>query len=124
MRESLMLTICAGLLGSLVLGGCQKVEQLLYSPKVKVRCQILKDQCLFRNFGDPGEACVTVTVFHLESGRTIVSKPVCSGRIERDEPTVVDIDFAGQDPIRLCMGEQLKLDFKKTCKVEISEIVD
>jgi len=97
---------------------------MLYSPRVKVRCQVMHRKCLFNNYGDPGEACVEVTVLHLESGRNLVSQPVCSGRIERDAPTWVDIDFNGHDPNRLCMGEELRQDFKKNCRVEIRELED
>jgi hypothetical protein len=98
------------------------LEKLLYNPKVKVKCQILHKRCLFENFGDPGEACVEVRVHHRESGQTLLSKPVCSGRIERDTPRWVMTDFGGDDPTALCMGAGLKKDFRKQCTVDIREV--
>jgi len=61
-------------------------------------------------------------VFHLESGRTVRSRPACSGRIDREAPSTVDLVFDEADPTTLCMGEQLDKDFKKCCKVEIIEL--
>lgn len=104
--------------------GCEKMEKMLFTPRVKVRCEILKNRCTFRNYGDPGRACVRVQVFHLASGRTLTSDPVCSGRIDRDAPAVVEISFPGGNSTILCMGEDLKRDFKKECRVDIEELDD
>jgi len=98
------------------------LRKLLYRPKVKVSCPILHKQCLFVNYGDPGEACVRVRVFHFASGRTLDSAPVCSGHIDRDDPRWVGVDFGGEDPTSLCMGEDYKLDFKKNCSVEVVQL--
>ena len=116
-RSLLLLTAAA-----LTISGCERVQKALYSPKVKVACRILEKQCVFRNYGDPGEACVEVTVFHLESGRTLRSRPACSGRIDRKKPAIVDLVFDEADPTTVCMGEGLDKDFKKSCEVEIKEL--
>lgn len=102
--------------------GCERLQKALYSPKVKVTCRILEKQCIFRNYGDPGEACVEVVVFHLESGRTLRSRPACSGRIDRKKPAVVNLVFDEADPTAVCMGESLVRDFKKSCQVEVKEL--
>lgn len=106
----------------LLLAGCGDLEKMLFTPRVKVRCQILKNSCTFRNYGDPGEACVRVEVFHMASGRTLRSQPVCSGRIDRNAPAVVKVVFPKGDPTRLCMGADLKQSFKKECEVTIEEL--
>ena len=107
---------------SLAVAGCERLQKALYSPKMKVSCQILEKQCIFRNYGDPGEACVEVTVFHLESGRTLRSRPACSGRIGREAPAIAELVFDEADPTTVCMGEELAHDFKKSCQVEIVEL--
>jgi hypothetical protein len=100
---------------------CEAVRDHLYSPKIEVKCEVLRSQCRFRNFGDPGEECVSLEVFHRASGRVMRSRPVCSGHIERDSPIVVPVDFDGIDPIKMCMGESMEGDFSKNCDVTVVE---
>lgn len=107
-----------------LLAGCSDLEKVLFTPRVKVRCQILRNSCTFTNYGDPGEACVRVEVFHMASGRTLKSEPVCSGRIDRNAPAVVPVVFPKGNPTQLCMGEDLKQSFKKQCEVTIEEFDD
>ena len=104
--------------------GCDQVRKALYRPQIQVKCEVMKNRCRFVNFGDPGEACVRVGVFHFASGKVLQSEPVCSGRIGRDHPVWEEIVFSGDNPLHTCMGEQLHLSFKKECKVEIVELED
>jgi hypothetical protein len=75
--------------------------------------------CTFRNFGDPGQLCVQVEVFHEESATVLRSDRVCSGPMDRLAPVEVPVRFSTGDPIRLCMGKDMKQDFAKTCRVEV-----
>jgi hypothetical protein len=100
---------------------CEAVRDHLYSPKIEVKCDILRGQCRFRNFGDPGEECVTLEVFHRESGRVMPSRAVCSGHIERESPVTVEVEFDGIDPVQLCMGDKMERDFSKNCDVTVVE---
>lgn len=104
-------------------GGCEVVRDHLYSPKIEVKCEILLNQCRFRNYGDPGEECVALEVFHKESGRVVRSLPVCSGHLERDFPVDVPIQFEGADAVRLCMGEKMNKDFTEHCEVSVVDVV-
>ena len=116
-----MLVLCCALC-VVAAPACERVRKALYSPKIKVSCQILHKRCEFTNFGDPGEACVRVDVFHFETGRVLSSMPVCSGRMDREHPRWVEVRFSSGDPTTMCMGENLKQDFKKRCQVDIIEL--
>ncbi len=109
---------------ALSLCSCKALRAWFYSPKIEVKCEILRSHCRFRNFGDPGEECVTLEVFHEESGRVLRSREVCSGHIERDSPTVVPLRFDGEDPIRLCMGENMERDFARHCTVSVVDVTE
>ncbi len=108
-------------MASPLLISCEALREYFYSPKIEVKCEVLRNQCRFRNFGDPGEECVTLEVFHLKSGRVMRSQEVCSGHIERDSPVTVPVEFDGVDPIALCMGSKLEVNFSKNCEVKVVE---
>ncbi len=109
-------------LGVLFPSGCEELKSRLYTPRIKVRCDVLRQRCQFHKFGDPGQSCIVVEVFHGESGQVLRSQRVCSGHLERDDPTWVDVIFPTEDPIALCMGKDLKLEFKDHCKVTVVEV--
>ena len=113
----------AGFLFLALLGvaSCDEIKSRLFSPKVRVKCQVMEGRCKFTNDGDPGNSCVRVQVKHLESGRTLVSNPVCSGIIDRDSPVWVSIGWGKEDPLKLCMGNELKGDFRKACEAVVLE---
>lgn len=115
-------SVLLAVLVAVLLSSCKKLERALFSPRISISCNILGKRCRFLNHGDPGEACFKVEVFHKESGRVIVSDPVCSGRINRDTPKWVELSFPRADPTTLCMGEDLRRDFTESCQVEIVEI--
>ncbi len=115
---SLILVILAVLAAS----GCEELRRRLYTPRIKVRCDILRKECLFTNHGDPGGTCVIVEVFHFGTGRVLKSAPVCSGHMERDQPTPIGVEFPGGDPVLLCMGQDMGQDFKKNCRVEVRDV--
>ena len=102
--------------------GCEELERSLFRPKIEVRCPVLQKKCVFTNHGDPGESCVEVQIHHLASGRIHHSKSVCSGRLSRDEPRWVDIEYPDFDPGELCMGEDFGEKFESNCRVEIVDI--
>ena len=115
-----MLSIVLGAMPAMY--GCEVVREYLYSPKIEVKCEVLRKQCHFRNFGDPGADCVIVEVFHMESGRVMRSQEVCSGHIERDEPVTIPVQFDDVDPLRICMGENMEENFVKQCTVSVVEV--
>jgi hypothetical protein len=119
------LLLVAGLLSVAAGGpGCRKLRDALYTPRVKVTCKVMDDKCQFQNFGDPGQACVNVELFHQPSGRTLRSRPVCSGMMERGSSTVVPVEYeGGADARTYCMGQDLKGDFAKNCQVAIREVL-
>ncbi|MBM4356228.1 MAG: hypothetical protein FJ109_20970 [Deltaproteobacteria bacterium] len=108
--------------GTGALAGCEKIEKTLFSPRIEINCKVLQKKCRMVNYGDPGEACFVLSVFHRESGRTLPSEPVCSGHIERGTPVWKDAVFSAEDPVRLCMGEDLRKDFKTECEVRIDAV--
>jgi len=99
--------------------GCDSVKSLLFTPRIQVKCQMPVGLCIFRNYGDPGQLCVQVEVFHEGSATVLRSDPVCSGPLDRLAPAEVAVRFSGGDPIELCMGKDMKQDFAKTCRVEV-----
>jgi len=103
------------------LSGCEGLKERLFSPKVKVKCQVLEGRCKFTNEGDPGDACVRVKVHHELDGRDFVSLPVCSGPMKTNEVRWKGVEWEGVDPLRVCMGEELRLDFGKMCSAEVLE---
>lgn len=102
--------------------GCERLEKALFSPRIEITCKVLQKKCRMVNYGDPGEACFVLSVFHRGSGRTLPSQPVCSGHLERNTPVWRDVVFTGEDPVRLCMGDDLRKDFKKECEVQIDAV--
>jgi len=120
--QRFILTLVLSLVAAAATAACEKVERTLFSPRITISCKVLEKRCRFVNYGDPGEACFSVEVFHKPSGRVVTSQPVCSGQIGRDTPIWVDVVFSGEDPTSLCMGQDLRQDFKASCQVEIKEV--
>ncbi len=102
--------------------GCEELRARLFSPRIEINCKVLHRKCRMVNYGDPGEACFVVSVFHRSTGRTLSSEPVCSGHLERSTPVWRDIRFVGPDPLTECMGADLRKDFKTECEVQIDEV--
>ncbi len=105
----------------LLLLGCDAVKEKLYPPRIRVKCEAMRGVCAFENYGDPGDACVVVEVFHHKSGTVLKSNPVCSGRLERGTPSIEKITWPDTDPLTLCMGEDMKGNFALTCEVSVVE---
>lgn len=120
MRTLVAASIAAAL--AVAVTGCDSLKEALFTPKVRVKCRVMEGVCIFQNYGDPGEACVVVELFHKPTGKTVRSIPVCSDHLDRDDERAVQVVYpGGMDPVKHCMGEDLKTDFAKGCDVKIIE---
>lgn len=99
--------------------GCDDLANRLLSPKVKVRCQVMEGRCKFTNEGDPGDACVKVTVRHQITGEKLLSNEVCSGKLKSNEVRWVPITWPSMDPLVFCMGPDYKKNFAKECEADV-----
>jgi hypothetical protein len=102
--------------------GCDDLRKSLFSPRIEINCKVLQKSCRMVNYGDPGEACFKVSIFHRTTGRTLSSEPVCSGHLERNTPVWREVRFPEADPLTECMGVDLRKDFKTECEVQIDEV--